>query len=134
MAEDERQALRAKIGAARLALDAAPNALERSILSRSHSLAITDYVGRLSQSLEPDCVISLQLLAMKAQWNQDDLLQVTSAIAKPTGKTRRHSQDYRALALYLDKQRWDILLSKQDAATKDLSTLKKIIYWATRPT
>ena len=134
MAEDERQALRAKIGAARLALDAAPNDLERSILSRSHCLAIVDYVGRLSESLEPECVIALQVLAMKAQWNHTDLQHVTSVLAQPKVKPRRHSQDYRALALYLDKQRWDILLSKQDAATKDLSTLKKIIYWATRPT
>ena len=83
----------------------------RGAFLASASLAIADYVGRLSERLQPDCALALPLLTMKVQWNHADLMHVTPVLAKPPGRTtRRHSQDYRALAHYLDQPRWDILL------------------------
>ena len=124
------QALRGKIGAARIALENARSETEKLVLSKSHASAIEEYTRRLTQNLASEDVLALQNLALKASWCGDDLVKVTTAIAARTdgtGRTRRHSQDFRTFITYLDKTLWDELLSERPIGAKDWRDLPILI-------
>ena len=113
---DARLLLRGRLGASRLALEGKEATPCFSAVSRAQCNSILELMGRHGSSLTPDERASLLDIAIQVPFAPTDAQLVTTSIAGPpvvAGSDRRRSQEFLAMVYFIDRTRWDSLLSDQ---------------------
>ena len=105
--------LRAKMGAARLALEAAANTPNKAAISMVHRAAVVDQLQRSKGELDTESRVALTGLATNSQWAPTDLALILAELTDAplsAAKRRRVSQQvYENFMEYIDSARWEIL-------------------------
>ena len=120
------QAIKARIGAARLVLQEHRGTVHHGQLSKIQAAVVIDVITKTE--LSGDDRSALSTAALRVPWAESDLtavLGVLSSIPRslPAGKRRRLQQTWTALHNFFSADQWDLLMSPEMSSTAKLDII-----------
>lgn len=119
MAAEPSPEVSARIGAARIVLEAAQGKPTHEQVSAIQRAALEDILGRATLSAQ--AIAAISELIVQISWHGQDCVHVLRALGSPTGKTpsqRRAQQSWEGVVNYFTATQWETLTQEEHSNEK----------------